>query len=308
MRRALGLVPAPSQRGAGRPPAPAASCPWWGWRRAEPAGPVSAAGHCAALRRAAGRWAADRADAGTAAHRRLCDVATEPGAEGPLAAVQQDVVAAAFARAWCAGARRWPRTGPGLVRRPDLLGPRRARLRRPAAAPGDGRPGAGRPRGQPDRADVHRRPLGRLALRRAAPRRICVAAHEHVTGRRPQPRRRLHHRNRALCATGQPAGTLGAVRRVHRTSPASSRCSARAPVVVALGQVAWSALASHFGLRPRPRFGHLAESPLPDERTLVGSYHPSQQNTFTGTLTGPMFDAVFARARVLIGAAHETRS
>ena len=83
---------------------------------------------------------------------------------------------------------------------------------------------------------------------------------------------------------------------------------ARAPVVVALGQVAWSALASHFGLRPRPRFGHLAECALPDERTMVGSYHPSQQNTFTGTLTGPMFDAVFARARVLIGAPHETRS
>ncbi len=83
---------------------------------------------------------------------------------------------------------------------------------------------------------------------------------------------------------------------------------ARAPVVVALGQVAWSALASHFGLRPRPRFGHLAECALADERTMVGSYHPSQQNTFTGTLTGPMFDAVFARARVLIGAAHETRS
>jgi uracil-DNA glycosylase family 4 len=70
-------------------------------------------------------------------------------------------------------------------------------------------------------------------------------------------------------------------------------------VVVALGQFALNGLAIHFGLRPRPRFGHLAEYPLPDGRTLVCSYHPSQQNTFTGTLTEDMFDAVFRRARQL---------
>jgi uracil-DNA glycosylase len=67
---------------------------------------------------------------------------------------------------------------------------------------------------------------------------------------------------------------------------------------VALGQFAASALAAHFDLRPRPRFAHLAEYELPDG-TLLCSYHPSQQNTFTGTLTQPMFDAVFARARQL---------
>jgi len=69
-------------------------------------------------------------------------------------------------------------------------------------------------------------------------------------------------------------------------------------VIVALGQFATSALAAHFGLRPRPKFAHLAEYELPGA-TLVCSYHPSQQNTFTGTLTQPMFDAVFARARQL---------
>jgi uracil-DNA glycosylase family 4 len=81
-----------------------------------------------------------------------------------------------------------------------------------------------------------------------------------------------------------------------------------AAVVVALGQVAWQAVASQYGLRPRPPFGHLAENPLPGGVVLLGSYHPSQQNTFTGKLTGPMFDAVFDRARHLIGAPQDTRS
>ena len=80
-------------------------------------------------------------------------------------------------------------------------------------------------------------------------------------------------------------------------------------VVVALGQFAWQAIATHYGLRPRPRFGHLAETDLPGGVTLLGSYHPSQQNTFTGKLTVPMFDAVFTRARELIAASgQETRS
>jgi uracil-DNA glycosylase family 4 len=74
-----------------------------------------------------------------------------------------------------------------------------------------------------------------------------------------------------------------------------------AVVVVALGQFAWQAVTAHYGLRPRPAFGHLAEARLPDAVTLLGSYHPSQQNTFTGKLTVSMFDAVFTRARALIG-------
>jgi uracil-DNA glycosylase len=73
-------------------------------------------------------------------------------------------------------------------------------------------------------------------------------------------------------------------------------------VIVALGAFAWdAALRLHGGLRPRPKFGHLAETELPGGRTLIGCFHPSQQNTFTGKLTEPMLDAVFVRARALIG-------
>ncbi|MGH9223109.1 MAG: uracil-DNA glycosylase [Acidimicrobiales bacterium] len=73
-------------------------------------------------------------------------------------------------------------------------------------------------------------------------------------------------------------------------------------VVVALGQFAHDVVCSLSGaVRPRPRFGHLAEHALPDgRRTLIDSFHPSQQNTFTGKLTEPAFDAVFARARAIL--------
>jgi uracil-DNA glycosylase len=70
-------------------------------------------------------------------------------------------------------------------------------------------------------------------------------------------------------------------------------------VVVVLGQFAYQVVAGLAGLRPRPRFGHGVEATLPGGRTLICSYHPSQQNTFTGVLTEEMFDAVFARAREL---------
>jgi uracil-DNA glycosylase family 4 len=74
-------------------------------------------------------------------------------------------------------------------------------------------------------------------------------------------------------------------------------------VLVCLGAFAWDgalrALAQlGYVTRPRPRFGHGAEAVV-GEYVLLGSYHPSQQNTFTGRLTPEMFEWIFVRAREL---------
>ncbi len=73
----------------------------------------------------------------------------------------------------------------------------------------------------------------------------------------------------------------------------------RARVFVVLGAFAYQVLATILGVRPRPPFGHGVEVSTPDGRTIVCSYHVSQQNTFTGRLTPAMLDAVFQRARAL---------
>lgn len=77
----------------------------------------------------------------------------------------------------------------------------------------------------------------------------------------------------------------------------------RLDVVVALGQFGWDAAIRAFAslghaARPKPRFGHGAEATIGPYR-LLGSYHPSQQNTFTGRLTPAMFREVLERAREL---------
>jgi uracil-DNA glycosylase family 4 len=78
-------------------------------------------------------------------------------------------------------------------------------------------------------------------------------------------------------------------------------------VVVVLGAFAYEALGRVLAAAgsplptPRPKFGHAVEVPTA-AAVVLGCYHPSQQNTFTGKLTEPMLDAVFVRARELAGA------
>jgi uracil-DNA glycosylase len=78
-------------------------------------------------------------------------------------------------------------------------------------------------------------------------------------------------------------------------------------VIVALGSFGWDAALRVLAqqghvVRPKPRFGHGAEIGIGPYR-LLGTYHPSQQNTFTGKLTEPMLQAVLRHARELAGAA-----
>jgi uracil-DNA glycosylase len=80
----------------------------------------------------------------------------------------------------------------------------------------------------------------------------------------------------------------------------------RVRVIVALGKIAFDTVFDSFrelemtSLTRRPAFNHGAEYKLNDSQTLIASYHPSQQNTFTGKLTRPMFVAIFRRANLLI--------
>lgn len=71
-------------------------------------------------------------------------------------------------------------------------------------------------------------------------------------------------------------------------------------VVLVLGGFGFGVMSSMLGLRPRPKFGHGVEVSLGDGRVLLGCFHVSQQNTFTGRLTEGMLDDVFGRARDLI--------
>ena len=83
-------------------------------------------------------------------------------------------------------------------------------------------------------------------------------------------------------------------------------------VVVALGAFAWAAVLSALeraGAKipsPRPKFGHAARHEI-DGLVVLGCFHPSQQNTFTGRLTEPMLDEIFRQAAQLTGLIHDGR-
>ncbi len=78
----------------------------------------------------------------------------------------------------------------------------------------------------------------------------------------------------------------------------------RLQVVVCLGRIAWDGYRAYLkrtaGSVAPYTFSHGAEYVLPDGRTVIGSYHPSLQNTNTGRLTRPMFLNIFSRARALL--------
>ena len=249
---------------------------------------------------------ADAADAGGAGRPRRYDGWPRGAATSP--SWTRGCRCAGPARGWCAGARTSPprasgprsptsRTGAGRCPGfgdPDAAGPRR-------------RAGPGGQRRQPDRPHVHRRPQRRLAVRRAAP------------GRAGQPADQRSHAGDGLELTG--VRIVAAVRcapPANKPTPEERDTCApwldrdlalAAPTVrsmLALGgyrlgrraggarRLGWDACPGR-----KPRFGHGAEAVL-DRRDgtpirLLGSYHVSQQNTFTGKLTEPMLDAVIAR-------------
>ena len=77
-------------------------------------------------------------------------------------------------------------------------------------------------------------------------------------------------------------------------------------VFLAFGQIAWRGVIdfmkdTNVYSGSIPKFGHGATFRFEDGRTLLGSYHPSQQNTFTGKLTEPMFNSVFRKANRMLG-------
>lgn len=259
------------------------------------------------LRLLVGREGEGRADAGTAVHRTLCDVTSDRGREDTLDGLQREVTAcrrcprlvewreqvAAAPRASFAGESYWGRAVPGfgdpaahlaiVGLAPAAHGANRTGRMFTGDRSGDWLFAALFRAGYASQPTSTSRDDG-LELSGAY---ITAAVHCAPPANKPEPS------ERAACAPflARELRLLGQVR-----------------VIVVLGLFACQSVAALYGLRPRPAFGHLAEHALPDGRTLLCSYHPSQQNTFTGVLTEPMFDAVFTRARELGTQAEDAHS
>jgi uracil-DNA glycosylase family 4 len=117
----------------------------------------------------------------------------------------------------------------------------------------------------------------------------------------------------ARCAPPGNRPTRGELDTCRRWLLAELALLDRLEVAVVLGRVAHDAFLAAQAVagrrvpRPRPAFAHGAEHRLPSGLALLCSYHPSQQNTFTGRLTRPMLDGVFTRAAALVGSASSRR-
>ena len=146
---------------------------------------------------------------------------------------------------------------------------------------------------------------GRLPVRGAAPRRLRQPAD---VGRRVddglEATRLLGHRGGALCAARQQADA-GRARHVPAVDGRRTRAAVAGPgrVVPRRVRVGFGAGVARSGgvanPRPRPRFGHGAVACAGEPLTLLGCFHPSQQNTFTGKLTEAMIDEVLTTAKAL---------
>jgi uracil-DNA glycosylase family 4 len=105
------------------------------------------------------------------------------------------------------------------------------------------------------------------------------------------------------CAPPENKPTLAEFRRCRPYLVQELKLLPNLTVVVGLGKIAFDAVLIALGEigqvvpKPRPQFGHGKSVALANRLTLLASFHPSQQNTFTGKLTRPMFQAIFQQAR-----------
>ncbi|MFN8109736.1 MAG: uracil-DNA glycosylase family protein [Thermoleophilia bacterium] len=178
-----------------------------------------------------------------------------------------------------------------------------ARVRAPRRPHPGGGSGSRRPWRQPHGACVHRRPQRRRA-----------GGRQHAVGLASQPTSVHREDGLRLIGCRMTAAVHCAPPQNRPTPQERATCLPHlvqelrvvpAAVVVALGALAWDATLAAFAamghpVRPKPRFGHGAEARV-GGRHLLGSYHPSQQNTFTGRLTPAMLEDVLGRAAALAG-------
>jgi uracil-DNA glycosylase family 4 len=102
------------------------------------------------------------------------------------------------------------------------------------------------------------------------------------------------------CAPPDNKPTIDERKSCHRHLEVELQLLAEVSVVVCLGAFAYENACREFAVTKKPKFGHGVEAsgstPSGRKISLICSFHPSQQNTFTGKLTEPMIDAVFTRA------------
>lgn len=109
----------------------------------------------------------------------------------------------------------------------------------------------------------------------------------------------------AHCAPPENKPTRAEIESCHPFLANELKLLSNVRVVIALGKLAFDRILKEPQLQwapktPKPQFGHGLVYELPSGLYLIGSYHPSQQNTFTGKLTEPMFDAIFQTANRIL--------